>query len=125
MVKDAETHANDDTKRKETVEARNHADHTAYQIEKQLAEHGDKLTADERKPVDEKLAELRTLLASESTDAEALKNASNELLTTSQILGQKIYEASAAESAAAKAEDAPSDDDEVVEAEVVEDDDES
>src|SRR5665811_28231 len=117
MVKDAETHANDDTKRKETVEARNHADHTAYQIEKQLAEHGDKLTADERKPVDEKLAELRTLLASESTDAEALKNASNELLTTSQILGQKIYEASAAESAAASAEDAPSDDDEVVEAE--------
>jgi molecular chaperone DnaK len=125
MVKEAETHASDDAKRKETVEARNHADHTAYQIDKQLAEHGDKLTADERKPVDEKLAELRTLLASESTDAEALKNASNELLTTSQILGQKIYEASAAESAAEGSADTSAADDEVVEAEVVEDDDES
>jgi len=125
MIKDAETHANDDTKRKEAVEARNQADHTAYQIEKQLAEHGDKLTADERKPVDDKLAELRSLLASESTDAEVLKNASNELLTTSQILGQKIYEASAAENAAESAGDAPANDDEVVEAEVVEDDDES
>jgi molecular chaperone DnaK len=125
MVKDAEAHANDDARRKEAVEARNQADHTVYQIEKQLAEHGDKLTDDERKPVDDKLAELKTLLASESTDGETLKNATNELLTTSQILGQKIYEASAAEAATETSEDAPANDDEVVEAEVVEDDDES
>ena len=60
-----------------------------------------------------------------AADTEALKNATNELLTSSQVLGQKIYEASAAESAAAGAEGAPASDDEVVEAEVVEDDDES
>ena len=99
-----------------------------YQIEKQLTEHGDKLTDDERKPLDDKIAEIRSLLANESTDTEALKNATNELLTGSQILGEKIYAASAAESAAAEtgeAGGAPSDDDEVVEAEVVEDDDES
>ncbi|MEA2024334.1 MAG: molecular chaperone DnaK [Actinomycetota bacterium] len=122
MVKDAEAHAKDDAERKEAVEARNQADHTVYQIDKQLAEHGDKLTDDERKPLDDKVAEIRTLLANESTDAETLKNATNELLTSSQILGEKIYAASAAESAAAEADEAPSDDDEVVEAEVVEDD---
>ena len=125
MVKDAESHANDDARRKEAVEARNQADHTTYQIEKQLVEHGDKLTDDERKSLDDKIAEIRTMLADEAADPEALKNATNELLTSSQILGQKIYEASAAESAAAAAEDAPSSDDDVVEAEVVEDDDES
>lgn len=126
MVKNAEAHANDDEKRKEAAEARNQADHTAYQIEKQLTEHGDKLTDDERKPLDDKIAEIRTMLADEAADPEALKNATNELMTSSQILGQKIYEASAAESAAAAADDAPStDDDEVVEAEVVEDDDEA
>ena len=101
MVKDAEAHANDDAQRKEGAEARNQADQAAYQIEKQLAEHGDKLTDDERKVIDDKIAELRTLLANEAADTEALKNTTNELLTSSQILGQKIYEASAAESAAA------------------------
>ncbi|MGB5380170.1 MAG: molecular chaperone DnaK [Acidimicrobiia bacterium] len=125
MVKDAEAHANDDAQRKEAAEARNQADQAAYQIEKQLAEHGDKLTDDERKVVEDKIAELRTLLANEAADTEALKNTTNELLTSSQILGQKIYEASAAESAAAAADDAPASDDEVVEAEVVEDDEEA
>ena len=125
MVKDAEAHANDDAKRKEAAEARNQADQAAYQIEKQLTEHGDKLTDDERKVIEDKIAELRTLLANEAADTEALTNATNELMTSSQILGQKIYEASAAESAAAEADDAQASDDEVVEAEVVEDDDES
>jgi len=125
MVKDAEAHANDDAQRKEAAEARNQADQAAYQIEKQLAEHGDKLTDDERKVIDDKIAELRTLLANEAADTEALKNTTNELLTSSQILGQKIYEASAAESATAAADDAPASDDEVVEAEVVEDDEEA
>jgi molecular chaperone DnaK len=125
MVKDAEAHANDDAQRKEAAEARNQADQAAYQIEKQLAEHGDKLTDDERKVIDDKIAELRTLLANEAADTEALKSATNELMTSSQILGQKIYEASAAESAAAADDDAPASDDEVVEAEVVEDDEES
>jgi len=125
MVKEAEAHANDDAQRKEAAEARNQADQAAYQIEKQLAEHGDKLTDDERKVIEDKIAELRTLLANEAADTETLKNTTNELLTSSQILGQKIYEASAAESAAAASDDAPASDDEVVEAEVVEDDDES
>ncbi|MEN8235641.1 MAG: molecular chaperone DnaK [Actinomycetota bacterium] len=125
MVKDAESHAKDDAERKEAAEARNQADHTAYQIDKQLAEHGEKLTDEERKPIDDKIAELRTLLANETTEAEALRNATNELLTTSQILGQKIYEASAAEAAASEPGTEPAGDDEVVEAEVVEDDDES
>jgi len=125
MVKDAEAHANEDAKRREAVEAKNAGDHTAYAIEKQLAEHGDKLTADERKPVDEKLAALKSLLEAENPDTEAIKNAVSALNEAAQILGQKIYEASAAEAAAANTAGEPQTDDEVVEAEVVEDDDES
>jgi len=124
MVEDAEAHAADDATRKEMAEARNQADHAAYQIENQLKEHGDKLTDDERSSVSDHIDTLRKALADENASAETLTTARNELLTASQILGQKIYEASAAESAAADAgTDAgeSGEDDEVVEAEVVED----
>ena len=123
MINDAEAHAADDAERKETAEARNQADHTAYQIDKQLAEHGDKLTDDEKSAIEDKLADLRKLLAVEGSIPEDLRSASNELLTASQVLGQKIYEASQqpTEATAPDAEAAAGDDD-VVEAEIVEDD---
>ena len=126
MVSDAEAHAAEDADRKETAEARNQADHTAYQIDKQLAEHGDKLTDDERGSIEDKVAAIRKLLADDGAKAEDLRTASNELLTASQVLGQKIYEASQqqTESAETGAEAATSDDD-VVEAEIVEDDEEA
>ena len=117
MVGDAEAHANEDASRRALAEARNQADHTAYQTEKLLEEHGDKLTDDERAPITDKIAELRKLLAEEAS-AEDLNRVREETMQASQILGQKIYEASAAEAATTSDEDNASGDD-VVEAEIV------
>jgi molecular chaperone DnaK len=126
MVGDAEAHAADDAERKETAEARNQADHTAYQIDKQLADHGDKLTDDEKSAIEDKVADLRKLLAEDGAKPEDLRTASNELLTASQVLGQKIYEASQQQTeATAPDAEAPAGDDDVVEAEIVEDDEEA
>ncbi len=121
MVKDAESHANEDEKRKEQAEARNQADHAAYTIEQQLTEHGDKLTDEERQPIQDQLDKIRKLLTGD-TEAEELRQATNDLYTASQVLGQKVYEAS---QAAATEEGATGDADEggddVVEAEIVDD----
>jgi molecular chaperone DnaK len=129
MMKDAEAHAADDATRKEGAEARNQADHTAYQIDKQLSEHGDKLTDDERSALEGKVKEVRDLLANSSAEADALKKATEELMTESQILGQKVYEASQTpepgSDEASSAETPADDDDDVVEAEIVEEDEES
>jgi molecular chaperone DnaK len=117
MVGNAEEHANEDKERRELAEARNQADHTAYQTENMLEEHGDKLTDDERAPITDKIAELRKLLEDQA-GAEDLNRVREEVMKTSQILGQKIYEASAAENAT-EGEEAPVDGDDVVEAEIV------
>lgn len=117
MVGDAESHAGEDTDRRALAEARNQADHTAYQTQKLLEEHGDKLTDEERSPITDKIAELRKLLE-EQAGADDLNRVREETLTASQVLGQKIYEASAAE-AEANADEAPTDGDDVVEAEIV------
>ncbi len=116
MVKDAEAHANEDARRKEQAEARNQADHAAYTIEKQLEEHGDKLSDDERSVIDDKVSAVRKLLTEESP-AEDLRKATQELFESAQVLGQKMYESSQAEGAAD--DDAGSGEDGVVDAEIV------
>ncbi len=120
MIKDAEQHAADDAKRKEAAEARNQADHAAHTVGKQLAEHGDKLEESEKAPIQEKLDALQELLKDEDAAPDDLKSATTALLEASQVIGQKIYEASQAEQAAEATEGTDGDD--VVEAEVVEDD---
>jgi molecular chaperone DnaK len=119
MVKDAESHANEDQERRDHAEARNQADHTAYQIEKQIAELGDQVTDDVKAPVEEKIANVRKLLADDAS-TEDLKSATNDLLTSSQAIGQMIYEKASAEAptAAGGGGDAPGAD-EVVEAEII------
>jgi len=124
MVKDAEAHASQDAERKEAAESRNAADHAVHSIGKQLADNGDKLTEDEKAPVQENLDALKTLLEDENASGESLQSATNTLMESAQIIGQKIYEASQAEAAAAESDgEQPSGDEaEVVEAEVVEED---
>ena len=117
MISDAESHANDDKDRSEHADARNQADHTAYQTEKQLTEHGEILTEEEKQAIDDKIMDVRKGL-SDDASTEELQRLTNELLTGAQVLGQKIYEASQAEESAG-AEDEAADD--VVEAEIVED----
>jgi molecular chaperone DnaK len=127
MIKDAEAHAADDAERKEAVEVRNSADHTVYTVGKQLAEHGDALTDDDKAPIQEKLDELKALVEDESSSTESLKEATGALMEVAQVIGEKMYEAAQAEAAAASGDAAGADGDgdveeaEVVEAEVVED----
>jgi molecular chaperone DnaK len=121
MVDDAEAHANEDAERREHVDARNQADHAAYTIDKQLSEHGDKLSDEERADLETKVADVRKLVADDAETA-TLQTATQELMTASQVLGQKIYEASQTEQVEAEGSES-SDDDDVVEAEIIEDED--
>ena len=88
-VREAESHAADDQTRREAVEARNRADQTVYQAEKLLADAGDKLTADDRKPVEDAMATLKS--AMEKDDASAITPALEGLTAAMQGVSQKLY----------------------------------
>lgn len=93
MQKDAEAHAEEDKKKKEAIEARNMADSLAYTTEKAMKDAGDKLTEDDKKPVQEKLDALNAV--KNGDDIEAIKKASEELSAAAQVIGQKLYAAEA------------------------------
>ena len=73
MVNDAETHADEDKKRKEVVEARNHADGLVHSTESNLKEHGDKISEEDKGIIETSLQELKTLLEDEDPDPEEIK----------------------------------------------------
>ncbi len=89
MVKDAEAHSADDKKRKETVEARNRGDHVIHEVEKQLKEHGDKVSGSDKSVIENALNDLRKSL--EGDDAEAMKAKADAALQASYKLGEAIY----------------------------------
>ncbi len=93
MKKDAEAHAEEDKKKKEAVEVRNTAETLMFTTEKALKEAGDKITADEKKPVEEKMEALKVVLADEKADGETIKKSSEELSTVAQVIGEKLYKA--------------------------------
>ncbi len=101
MKKDAESHAAEDLKKAETVQTRNMAENTAYQIEQQLSEHGDKIPASDRSTVEASLNNLKSVLKGD--DAEAIKKAHEKLMKDAQVIGKIIYEAAAQASQAAGA----------------------
>src|SRR6266571_750721 len=89
MVKDAETHAAEDTARKQEIEARNQTDSLVYSTERTLNEHGAKLGEADRKAVEEALAEAREALKSE--DVERMKRAQEKLTRASHKLAEIMY----------------------------------
>ena len=99
MVKDAEAHADEDRQRRADAEVRNNADSLVYQTEKVLREQGEKVTEDERKAVEQPLADLKAALA--GTDVDTIKNATEKLMTASQAFSQKLYEAASRDANAA------------------------
>jgi molecular chaperone DnaK len=101
MKKDAELHAEEDKHKKELVEARNIADTLSYTTAKAIKDAGDKLTEDEKKPVEEALAELDKV--KNGDDLEAIKKASETLSEAAQKIGEKLYKAAQEAEAAAKA----------------------
>ena len=119
MVKDAESHAEEDKKHKDEIEVRNQTDSLAYSAEQTLADLGDKVPADQKKEVEDAIAEAKKSL--EGTDIDAIKAAGEKLTAASQKLAQVVYSATQ-DATAAGADAAPTDDD-VVDAdyEVVDD----
>ena len=90
MRKDAEAHAEEDRRRKELIEARNHADNTAYAAEKALKDFGDKVPAEVRADVEAKAAAVRK--AAESDDVAAIKSATAVLSEAIQKIGASVYQ---------------------------------
>ena len=117
MVRDAESHADEDRQRKAEAEVRNNADNLVYQPEKLLADQGDQLTEDETTNVTGKLEDLKKALVDD--DVEVIRTATEELMAASQEFGQRLYEAAQAESAAAGGGTEGGSDDDVVDAEIV------
>ena len=120
MIKDAETHAEEDKQRREAAEVRNNAETLVYQTEKVLVEQSENIEEADRVDIDAALDTLKVAL--EGEDLEVLRAATETLTTVSQAFGQKLYEAAAAQ-AGAENTGAPVDgDDDVVDAEIVEED---
>ena len=134
MVKEAESHAEEDRKRREAVELRNEADNLVFRTEKLISENSDKITDDVKTPVEAAIVEVKAAL--EGTDDDAVKAAVDKLNTTSAALGQAMYAAAQAAQSAPSEAGAPSDhaetngssegadsaDDDVVDAEIVDED---
>jgi molecular chaperone DnaK len=90
MRKEAETHAEEDRRRKELVEARNAADNAVYTAEKTVRDLGDKVPADLKSKIEENAANVRK--AMESDDAAAIRTATEELMQLVQQLGAAAYQ---------------------------------
>lgn len=97
MVDEASSHEDDDKKAKELAEVRNTADSLAYQTEKTLKEHGDKLPEDEKKNIEEKVADVKKAMEGDSADE--IKSATEALQTASHKLAEVIYQQTASEQA--------------------------
>ena len=89
MVKDAESHAEEDKKRKAQVEAKNHAEALIHATEKALSEHGAKVGEGERRAIENAMADLKEALKSD--DAEAITAKTNALAQASMKLGEAMY----------------------------------
>jgi molecular chaperone DnaK len=89
LVKDAQAHAEEDRRNVERIQTRNEADTFAYQIEKTVRDLGDKVPADTKKDVEEKLAALRETLKGD--DTQRIKTAMDELRTSAQKIGELMY----------------------------------
>ena len=89
MVKDAEANAAEDKKRREAVDAKNHADALVHSTEKALAEHGSKVEESERRAIEDAVSDLKEALKGD--DAEAIKAKTNTLAQASMKLGEAMY----------------------------------
>ena len=89
MVKEAEANKEADKKKRESVDARNQADSLVFSTEKSLKEHGDKISAEEKKSIEEGIAELKKSL--EGSDVEDIKKKTQNLIQVSMKLGEAVY----------------------------------
>jgi molecular chaperone DnaK len=90
MRKEAEAHADEDLKRKELIEVRNHADNTIYTAEKTMRDLGDKVPADLKRQTDEGISTLRTIMNGD--DVAGIRKATEDLGQTIQKIGAAAYQ---------------------------------
>ena len=93
MVKDAEAHAAEDKKARDTIEAKNNGESVVYATEKALKDYGDKISADEKVKIESAVQELKDALANANATADELKSKTEKVQQASMELGQKVYEA--------------------------------
>jgi molecular chaperone DnaK len=97
LVRDAQTHTEEDKKRRKAAEAKNQADTLLYQTEKNLKEHGDKISAEDRTKIEEAVTALKK--AMEGNDPDAIESATQSLTTASHKLAEEMYKKASATSA--------------------------
>ncbi|MCH8239063.1 MAG: molecular chaperone DnaK, partial [Proteobacteria bacterium] len=100
MVKDAEIHAEEDKRRRERVEVRNQAEAMLHSTSKTLEDLGDKISESDKTTVEEAASELKSVLEDDDADTEAIKQKLDTLAQVSMKLGEAMYQAAQAESAA-------------------------
>lgn len=89
LVKEAEMHAEEDKRRKELIEARNHADSLVYSVEKNIKEFGDKVDTAEKSKIEEAIEKVKKAL--EGDDLDAIKKAQDDLMNVSHKLAEAMY----------------------------------
>ncbi|MBI3999990.1 MAG: molecular chaperone DnaK [Candidatus Omnitrophica bacterium] len=97
LVREAESHSEEDKKKQELVQTRNNLDNLIYQIEKNIKEYGDKISSNEKEQVEGALKSAKEALKSDQV--EILKQATEKLTTASHAIAQKMYEAAAKQKA--------------------------
>jgi molecular chaperone DnaK len=98
LVRDAQSHTEEDKKRRKAAEAKNQGDNLLYQTEKNLKEHGDKISAEDRTKIEEAVTGLKK--AMEGTDPDAIESATQTLTTASHKLAEEMYKKASASATA-------------------------
>lgn len=115
MEEDAAKYADEDKKLRELVDARNQADSVLHSVKKSLAEHGDKIEADEKAKIEDAIKDLEAV-AKDGDDKEVIEAKTNALMEASQKLGEKVY---AEQQAQANTDSAQAETEKTVEGDVV------
>jgi molecular chaperone DnaK len=108
MVNDAQAHAEEDRRRREEIQVRNTADATAYQVERQIRDLGDRVPANEKARAEQLIADIRGLVKSESPDVAKLRQLTSDLQQIAHGLTSAAYTQTAAGAGAGQADGAPS-----------------
>ena len=105
MVKDAEEHAEEDKKNRAFIDAKNHAESLVHDTEKNLSEHADKISAEDKTEIETAIQDSKDILEDESADAEAIQAKTDALTQAAMKMGEAMYKASQAEAAGAEGSD--------------------
>jgi len=117
MVKDAESHADEDKVRRQEIEIRNQADSTLYSMERFLNENEEKMTDEQKKTIKGKLEKLRKVLDNKDSSTDDIKSAQEDLQNSLHKWSEELYRQAAAQRTSGDDDGGDGDDDDVVDAE--------